>query len=160
MSDPDDGAAASPLANAPATAVMSSWMTVEAFGDECLFGFATSHPTTGGLSWILSTPVIEFTASADKARTASGRVYALDRHVTHRELDEEGRVALRLLLLDDPDGYPGRSDDLAWVTSRKMARHLAVTAPSRVDPIAVEHFIRSHINAYLALRIGRRGDQG
>jgi hypothetical protein len=141
-----------PLADAPVTATMTKWMVVEAFGEECLFGFAAEHPNTGGQSYVLSTPVLELTASADRARTASGRVYALGRAINFRELDDEGRVALRLLLADGQHEYPGDSDDLAWVTAQKIARHLRVSAPPRADPVAVERFLERHMAAYLALR--------
>jgi hypothetical protein len=158
MSDPHEETAVPSLADAPVTATMSAWMMVEASGEVCLFGYATSHPSTGGLSWVLSTRVVEFAPTMDKARTASNRIYALGRHVTVRELDEEGRVALRLLLSDGADGDPGRDDDVAFVTARKMARHLGVNAPPRHDPIAVERFIEAHHDAYLALLAGRRGN--
>jgi hypothetical protein len=154
MSGPDDDAAATPLANAPVTAKMTLWMTVDAHGDECLFGFAVQHPTTGGLSWVLSTPIVEFTQTADRARTESGRVHALGRQISSRDLDEEGRVALRLLLADDMSEYPGRNDDVAWLTSQKMARHLGVGPPPRGAYVAVEQFIERHRRAYLALRGG------
>jgi hypothetical protein len=60
-----------------------------------------------------------------------------------------------LLISDDRDAYPGRGDDIAWVISRKMARHLRVRAPPRNDPAAVQRFIERHLGAYLALRAGR-----
>ena len=104
---------------------------------------------------MLSTPVEEFTTAADRARTVSGRVYALGRQISARDLDEEGRVALRLLLAGDLQ-YPGVSDDVKWVTAQKMARHLRVTAPPRSDPIAVERFLEKHHEAYLE----RRGGSG
>jgi hypothetical protein len=149
MSGPDD---AIPLARAPVTAVMARWMMVEACDGECLFGFAAEHPGTGGLSYVLSTHVVELTEAADRARTASGRVYALGREISVRELDAEGRVALRVLLANGSDGYPGVDDDLAWVSARKMARHLRVSPPSRANPAAVQRFIDRHINAYRARR--------
>jgi hypothetical protein len=98
-----------PLADAAVTATMTLWMVVDAFGKKCLFGYADRHPKTGGLSWVLSTPVVEFTATADRARTASGRVYALGRPITESDLDEEGGVALRLLLAGDLDNSSARA---------------------------------------------------
>ena len=86
-------------------------MLVEAFGHECLFGFAIFQPSTRGLSWTLSTGVIEFSASADRARTEFGRVYQLGRQISVRDLDHEGRVAFRVLL--SGDDYLGRDDDVA-----------------------------------------------
>ena len=79
MSPPKDERITPPLSGAEITARMDPWMLAEAFGEECLFGFAGLHPATGGLSWVLSTPVAEFNEAADRARTASGRVYALGR---------------------------------------------------------------------------------
>lgn len=38
-----------PLADAAVTATMTLWMVVDAFGEECLFGYADWHPNTGGL---------------------------------------------------------------------------------------------------------------
>jgi hypothetical protein len=144
-----------PLADAEVTATMTLWMTVGALGHDRLFGFADWHPKTGGLSWVLSTPVVAFTQAADRARTRSGRVYALGRHISSRELDEEGRVALRLLLTGDPTLYPSGSGDLRWLTAQKMARHLRVTAPPRSDPIAVERFLDGHLEAYIQRRRDR-----
>jgi hypothetical protein len=140
-----------PLADAAVTATMTLWMVVDAFGEECLFGYAEWHPNTGGLSWVLSTPIVEFTAAANRARTASGRVYALDRQISARDLDEEGHVALQYLL----EGhllYPGVSDDVKWVTAQKMARHLRIAAPPRSDLLAVENFLEIHKDAYLERR--------
>jgi len=131
---------------------MTEWLVVDKFGEEVLFGFATSHPNTGGLSYVLSTSVLEFTESADRARTASGRVYSLGRQISHRELDEEGQIALRMFLSDGPNAYPGAGDDLRWLSARKMARHLGLIAPPRADPVAVEQFWETNLEAYLRLR--------
>lgn len=140
-----------PLASAPVTAVMTDWLTLEDMGEECLFGYATQHPTTGGLSWVRSTPIVEFSPAADRARTLSGRVYALGRQISVRELSEEGSVVL--LLFVSQDEYSGRGDDLAWVTSQKMARHLGLPLPPR-NPAEVARFMARHLNAYLLLRRG------
>jgi len=69
MSGPDGKPTETPLASALITAAMSPWMTVDAYGDMCLFGFAQQHPNTNGLSWVLSTPIVELTKHADRART-------------------------------------------------------------------------------------------
>jgi hypothetical protein len=98
---------------------------------------------------------VEFAQAADRARTESGRVYVLGRQICSRDLDEEGRVALRLLLADDMSGYPGRDDDVAWLTSPKMARHLGVGPPPRGAYVAVEQFIERHRKAHLLLRGGQ-----
>ena len=145
-----------PLGDAEVTATMTVWMVVDAFGQDCLFGFARWHPNTGGLSYVLSTSVTEFTEAEDRARTGSGRVYSLGRQVSFRDLDEEGQVALRLLLDDDPSRDPGAADDIKWVSTRKRARHLGLSAPPRSDPSAVEHFWNSNFEAYLKRRSGSR----
>jgi hypothetical protein len=153
----DDETRAVPLAKASADAVMTVWMTVDAFGAECLFGFAAKHPSTGGLSWVLSTPVVQFTEAADRARTASGRVYVLRRQISVREVDEEGRVALSLMLGNDREQYPRHDDDVAWIVARKMARHLRMASPPRADPAAVEQFIESNRAAYIRILRGWSG---
>lgn len=145
-----------PLSRQRVTAMMSQWMVVDVMDEQCLFGFAERHPNTGGLSWVLSTPITEFTASSDRARTASGRVYQLGREISVCDLDEEGRVCLRLFLAEDRDAYPGAEIDRAWVVARKMARHLELTAPSRNDPAAVERFFELYRESYLARLINLR----
>lgn len=139
-----------PLNRQPATATMSRWMEIEVDGECCLFGFAEQHPRTGGLSWTVSTPIEEMTPAADRVRTASGRVYQLGRNISLQELDEEGRVALRLLVTTDD--YPGRDDEHAWLVSCKMARHLKSDPPPRNDPPAVKRFLQLHAGAYVAKR--------
>lgn len=139
-----------PLSRQPVTAAMNPWMQVEAFDEPCLFGFAEEHSATGGLAWTLSTPIEEMTSAADRARTASGRVYKLGREISLQELDEEGRVALRLLLTTDE--YPGREDERDWLVACKMARHLELGAPKRSDPIAAKRFLQLHADAYIAKR--------
>ncbi|WP_158933124.1 hypothetical protein [Acidisphaera sp. S103] len=148
-----------PLADALITATMTQWMVVDAIGDECLFGYATWHPNTGGLSWVLSTPIVEFTESADRARTSSGRVYSLGQVITARDLDEEGRIALRLLLAVDPN-YPGVNDDRNWVIAQKMARHLRLAAPRRSDHVGVERFLEEYHNSYTQRLRKMRGFDG
>lgn len=144
------------LAEAEVTATMSTWMLVDTFGDECLFGFAERHPSTGGLSWVLSTPVVEFTEAMERARTASGRVYALGRQITADDLDEEGCVALALLLADGAASNPRDIRDTNWVIARKMARHLQMSAPSRADNEAVSRFLERYRDLYLSQRGGGR----
>lgn len=139
-----------PLKQQLVTAIMSRWMEVEAFGEQCLFGFAERHPATGGLSWTLSTQIEEMTPSADRARTASGRVYSLGQEISLQDLDEEGGVALRLLLTTEE--YPGRDGDRDWVVACKVARHLALHAPSRTDPSTVKRFLQLHAEAYITKR--------
>ena len=59
------------------TASVSNWMVVRHNDRECLFGFAERHPRTGGLSWMLSTPVVCLDEEEGHAVTASGRRYLL-----------------------------------------------------------------------------------
>lgn len=142
------------LLRAPVTATMSRWLVVEAYDEDCLFGFAEIHPRTGGLSWLLSTPIIELSEEVCRARTRSGRVYQLGRKMSAPELDDEGRTALRLLL--NRDDCPGRAQDTAWVTAQKVARHLALVPPPRSNPAEVERFHMSYRDTYLATLAIRR----
>nr|WP_294516093.1 hypothetical protein [uncultured Rhodopila sp.] len=141
-----------PLSQSAITATMTDWMTVETLGHKLLYGFSLWHPRTGGLAWTMSTPVVELAADKSRARTLSGRVYGLGRQISFSDLDEEGQVALRLLASGGPTECPADSDDVAWVASQKMARHLLLPPPPRGDPAAVEDFVRSHRGAYLAIR--------
>ncbi len=159
MSGTNGDTPATPLSNAVVTAAMTVWMAVDVRGDERLFGFAARHPTTGGLSWVLSTRIVEFSEIAGRARTESGRVYALGRQISSRDLDEEGRIAMRLPLSDGLEAYPDRDDDIAWVTARKMARHLGIDAPPRGAYVAVSQFIGCHPGVCLALRRGPHGTE-
>jgi hypothetical protein len=79
-------------------------------------------------------------------------VYKLGRPISADDLDEEGRIVLRLLL--SPGGYRGCDDDRAWVITQKMARHLHVSPPPN-DPVTVERFIRINVDRYVALRAQR-----
>ena len=73
-------------------ASMDPWLVVDVNGEPSLFGFAWRHPSTGGLSWMLSTAIVELDAAAGRARTASGRVYQLGRRIEPCELDEGMRL--------------------------------------------------------------------
>src|ERR1700730_9465931 len=117
------------LADEPTTAEMDPWLLVEVYGEDCLFGFAKWHPSTGGLAWTLSTPVVELDEAAGRARTASGRVYALGRATEFEELDEEANLALCLLAGEVPMPEAARWRGVCWITARKMARHLGTVAP-------------------------------
>jgi len=145
-----------PADDGPAAAGLDPWLVLELGGDEVLFGFAARHPATGGLSWVRSSPVAELDQAAGRARTASGRVYALGRRAAPGELDEEGRTALRLLAAESlgPEPLPGDVDDARWVSARKWARRLGVDAPPR-DRAAVGRLLRRHGERHLALRAGR-----
>jgi hypothetical protein len=144
------------LNNEPTTAEVDPWMVVEVEDQPSLFGFALHHPRTGGRSWVLSTMIVEMNEAADRARTASGRIYALGRRITSTELDEEGTLALRLLLAKWTGLEPPPDQDVRWLTARKMARHLRLEPPSRDDPVTVELFLRNYHEHYVAKRDGRR----
>jgi hypothetical protein len=79
------------------TASMDPWLVVDVNGEPSLFGHARRHPNTGGLSWVLSTPIVELNETTGRALTASERVYELGRRIEPCKLDEEGGVALDLL---------------------------------------------------------------
>ena len=143
------------LADKSAAAEMDPWLVVDVGGEPSLFGFAQRHPNTGGLSWVLSTAIVELDEAAGRARTASGRVYALGRRIEPGALDEEGSLALRLLLTKWTRREPPPDQDLRWLTARKMARHLRVEPPRRDDPAAVELFLQTYHESYVARRDGR-----
>ncbi len=143
-------------ADDPAAAGLDPWLVLELGGAEVLFGYAERHPATGGLSWVRNSPVVELDEAAGRARTASGRVYALGRRTAIEELDEEARTALRLLAAESlgAEPLPGDADEARWVSARKWARHLGAAAPPR-DRAAVARFLRRHGERYLALRAGQ-----
>ncbi len=131
-------------------------MLVDVEDEEYLFGFAERHPETGGLSWTLSTPVVEFDEASGRARTASGRVYELGKRIWVDELDDEGRLALRVLLNDGVTENPLDRIDIAWLRARKMARYLKLEAPPYRDTVAIERFVRSYPGRYLVSCAGRQ----
>jgi hypothetical protein len=145
------------LADETATASMNPRMVVDICGEPSLFGFAPWHPNTGGLSWVLSTEIVELDEAAGRARTRSGRVYELWRRVEPGALDEEGRLAPSLFLARWTEQAKPPGEDLRWLTARKMARHLDLDPPSRDNPAAVEIFLAAHHERYLVhLSRGRR----
>ena len=133
-------------------------------GEEILFGFASQHPTTGGLSWMCSSPVRKIDFIARKARTESGRLYSLGRRIGQEAIPAEGQeawLAYDLLVsgdAEDEDAVPrisaDRKMDGAWLTACKMARNLGVTPPARV-PAQISGFLMGHSPAYLAMRARR-----
>lgn len=139
-----------------ADAEMNPWLVVDVDGEPSLFGFALRHPNTGGLSWVLSTRIVELDEATGRARTESGRVYTLGRRIRRDELDEEGRLALRLLLAKWTEMEAPPGNDLRWLTARKMSRHLGVESPRRDDPAAVEEFLATYHELYALRRAGRR----
>jgi hypothetical protein len=118
---------------------MDPWLLVKlANGSNALFGFAIQHAGTGGLSWVLSTPVVWIDTEAGRAETASGRRYTLGREVTVGTLPTvEARIAFTLLVaphLADPSPLP----------------------PVPQDSAAVTDFLETHIERYRLLLDGRR----
>lgn len=142
-------------------ATLDPWCVVPIIGERVLFGYAVTHPETGGLSWMSSTPVRYLDETAQRATTASGRRYALGRRIEPTDVvteGEEARVAFELLIgaaATDAAAGPSisidRHPDACWVTACKMARHLGITPPAR-SPVAVQDFLRLHGEAYAALR--------
>jgi hypothetical protein len=145
------------LADEPVTASMDPWLVVDVGGEPSLFGFARWHPNTGGLSWLMSTEIVELDEARGRARTQSGRVYQLGRRIEPGALDDEGRLALRLMLARWIEQAEPPDEDLHWLTARKMARHLNLSPPPRDDRGAVEEFLTAHHERYLAHRSRLRG---
>ncbi|WP_109516977.1 hypothetical protein [Teichococcus aestuarii] len=146
-------------------AAMDPWCLVALdTGYEHLFGFAIQHAGTGGLSWVLSTPVVWIDAATGRAQTESGRRYTLGRAVTPEALPTlEARIAFALMVepqLTDPLPLPPVPKDLPaarkWVVACKMARHLGVEPPPLKDEAAVAHFLGANMERYWRLRDGRR----
>ena len=140
-------------------AEMDPWATVDLVDGESLFGFCIKHSRTGGLSWVVSTPVLHLEDGL--ARTRSGRRYRLGRALTISGLpNEESRVAFELLvrpLLRSPEEPPLLADvdwraDPPWLSAQKMARHLGLVAPPRHDLAAVRDFVRGNLQRYAVLR--------
>jgi len=138
------------LSDEPTTAEMDPWLVVDLGGEDHLFGDATWHPNTGGLSWVLSTEIIELDVKAGRARTASGRVYRLGREIGLVELDEEAVLAMHLLTGEPTVGLGEYMRALSWVSACKMARHLSLEPPRRDDPAAVQEFLNTHVDLYQA----------
>ncbi len=124
-------------------------------GETILFGFATIHPATGGLSWTISTELLHLRASQDGARTRSGRRYRLGRRFEALDVGAEGeeaRLAFALLAERDFD----EADELRrfkahWVSACKMARHLGLAPPMRRME-DVRTFLSTYGESYLAKR--------
>ena len=155
-------ASSGPDHSADFDAYLDPWCAVPLIGgDDVLFGFALAHPTTGGLGWLVSTPVRSLDRKRRRAVTASGRRYRLGRRIALRDIPgqgEEAWLAFDLLVgadAADLDAVPPISADPAadrqWVAACKMARHLCLAAPSRA-PREVEAFISENLHAYLRRR--------
>lgn len=129
-------------------------------GTQVLFGFALEHPSTGGLAWTSSSPILELDHEGLQAVTVSGRHYRLGQITSALELpDEEARIAYALLVGDD---LPLTSQELvtlrvpaslavSWVTAMKIARHLKVEGPSFTQS-SIQQFLQMYAQAYLEIR--------
>lgn len=124
-----------------------------------LFGFATYHPHTLGLSWMRSTPVRHYSERGRIAYTESGRVYSLGRRFLPQDLPAEGieaQLAYELLIgrvseeLVPPLEINLLIDGL-WLTACKMARHLKIPPPQRT-PAQIIDFVSRNGETYAALR--------
>jgi hypothetical protein len=147
----------------PPDAHMDPWCLVPlATGGEILFGFAVHHPTTRGLSWVRSTPVLALDEATGRATTMSGRRYGLGRRIEPAGISLEGEeawLAFDLLIGDDaandvavPPISTDRKSDVIWLAACKMARHLGIAGPGRA-PDAVQAFVVQNIEAYRQLRL-------
>lgn len=144
-------------------AQLNPWCAVDLVsGHRILFGFAWRHPTTGGLSWLRSTPLLRLDSQERRAITQSGRRYALGRQLAAEDIPAEGEEALvaYLLLLGEDARDAGAVPAIAvapwrdarWLTAQKMARHLRVPPPPRASE-PVTRFLEQHRSAYLARRL-------
>lgn len=135
---------------APRLAKIDPWTILPDDEGHRLFGYLLSHPTLGGKSWAISTPIVRRTAR--RAVTESGRHYALGRHILLSQLPtDEAHIALRCLR----DRLLGLASDAAseqFLSVCKMARWLGLPIPDRHDPAAVTQFMATQTAAYLALR--------
>jgi hypothetical protein len=124
-----------------------------------LFGFATYHPCTLGLSWMHSTPVRHYSESGGTAYTESGRVYSLGRRFLAQNLPAEGieaQLAYELLIGRAADELVPAVEidpliDGLWLTACKMARHLKMASPARTPDQIIE-FLNRNGPTYAALR--------
>ena len=141
-----------PLASALPTARLDPWLPVSSNGRTSLFGYCRWHERLGGLSWLLSTPVVETDEEQLRARTVSGRVYSLGRRVGVGELpDEEARLVYRLLTGPQTwRGDPIPHVDLFWLSAMKVSRWLGVESPARGALEELWVFLATTRAAYLA----------
>lgn len=143
---------------------MDPWCLVPDGDKPVLFGFAHRHPLTGGLSWVLSTPVVAIDPTHGRAVTLSGRQYALGRRVAVPELpDTEARIAYALLvavhlgidtsvLLGDLDADLARQ----WIIACKMSRHLDLPVPERKRSVLKAFYARNAARYASLMRVSRR----
>ena len=128
-------------------------------GGDVLFGFALSHPVTGGLGWTVTSELLELNWAGNGAKTMSRR-YLLGRRFDPLDVGAEGeeaRLAFDLLIgvaFEDLDELV--EVDLRWLQAMKAARHLRVEPPLRTAASTLEFFKR-HAELYFAIRErGRR----
>lgn len=144
------------MSRAANAAHLDPWCLVPLEGGETvLFGYALSHPATGGLAWLVSTEVLELDEAAGRAATRSGRDYVLGRRFTARDVGgegEEARLAFRLLV-EPASEVAGELADLdrGWLACCKAARHLGVAVSARTAA-EVDAFLDTYLLAYHALR--------
>lgn len=128
-------------------------------GETVLFGFATSHPVTGGLSWTVTSELLELNRAGNGAKTLSGRRYVLGRRFAPLDVGAEGeeaRLAFASMVEREFEGQDAlRKVEELWLTSCKMGRHLGVEPPPRRSS-EIRQFLRQHGDAYLAARSRRR----
>jgi hypothetical protein len=131
---------------APATAALDPWLPItevdEARGTSLtyFFGFALAHHRAGGMSWMITSPVVS--TSNVRATSESGTIYALGRRLSSPEeiQDREGQVAFRALVLRAAD-----EGERSWLTACKIARHLGLSLPL---PYEHDRFLADHSGAY------------
>ena len=152
---PRPASVAHPLASAPVTARLDPWFPIEDRGAHVLFGYSPWHEELGGLSWLLSSPVMEFDDHHLRARTRSGRVYELGRRISAAELpDDEARLVH--CLLTGPGtwrGDPTPHADLYWLAALKVSRWLGAQAPARGDVDGLRKFLVTTRDAYRAAQV-------
>ena len=140
----------------PNLAHMDPWLLVTDNDEPFLFGFVLAHPELGGLSWSRSSAVIDLDVATGCAHTASGRHYRLGHRLTDSGAlpTEEARVAWNILVLEAVFGIPaqGLPSDPGWVAACKMARWVTADPPPRENAAAIEAFLASYAERYLALR--------
>ena len=133
------------------SAELSHWLIVEIDGHQHLFGYATRHTTTGGLSWLLSTTIVSMAKDYTAAQTTSGTAYVLGERISEDDLDEEGQVAHALLIRRQSSSADDLAD-LLWLSARKWSRHLGLSCPARNDVDALRRFLTEHYQAYATIR--------
>jgi hypothetical protein len=137
-------------------AQLDPWCVVPLdIGEPVLFGFALSHPVTGGLGWTVTSELLELNRAGNGAKTMSGRRYRLGRRFDPLDVGAEGeeaRLAFHLLIGVDYEDLDELVEvDRRWLQAMKAARHLGVEPPIRTDA-ATRAFFNRHQAAYFALR--------